>query len=325
MKLSDFDFSLPKSLIAQAPARPRDHARLLVYNRQTSKITDDYFYNLEKYLPPGSTMVLNDTKVEKCRLLIGNTEVFVLESKSTRVVRALVRPGKKFKAGAQLNPEGVGIKVLEVEASGIRLLEFDRPLKDKTLGKFTHTPFPPYIKQNDKLSSQYQTVYAGPPGSKAAPTAGLHFSKKLLSQISANHPVAKITLSVGLGTFMPISQADIVAGKLHHEAVNISAATARSLASAKHITAIGTTTARALETMGWPPRAYKGLTDIFIMPGYKFKVVDALVTNFHLPKSSLLMLVSAHLGSVDKMHRLYEHAIKHQYRFYSFGDAMLIL
>lgn len=329
MNLSDFDFDLPKGLIAQTPARPRNQARLLVYQRQNGKIIDDYFYNLEKHLPFKSTLVLNDSRVEKSRLRFGSTEVFVLETVNPNTLRALVKPGRKFKAGSKLSipldEAELVIETLDVDNEGTRTLRFSLSLDDGRLSRYRLTPFPPYIRQNERLSGQYQTVYAKPLGSKAAPTAGLHFTSEQLKEISQNHPIAKVTLHVGLGTFSPVREKDIKNHKLHSENYSISSHTANLLNTARNITAVGTTSLRVLEAAGPKFKKITGETDIFITPGYKFKSTDALVTNFHLPKSSLMMLVAAFVGSIEEVQRIYQHAISNKYRFYSFGDAMLIL
>lgn len=329
MELSDFDFELPKNLIAQTPARPRNHARLLVYNRKTRAITDDYFYNLGQYLLPGSTIVLNNSKVEKSRLLFPGCEVFVLQTINPTTIKALVRPGRKFKLQQtlQLDLDGVGlaIKTLRIEADGVRWLQLSLPINHRALKKYRHTPFPPYIHARPELSRQYQTVYAQPLGSKAAPTAGLHFTAGQLQQLSKTHPLVRITLHVGLGTFAPIKTGNITQHKLHPETYAVSAQAASELNQAKSITAIGTTSVRVLEAAGPVFAAQDSQTDIFIRPGYDFKATNSLVTNFHLPKSSLLMLVAAFMGSTSEMQRVYRHAINKKYRFYSFGDAMLIL
>jgi S-adenosylmethionine:tRNA ribosyltransferase-isomerase len=328
MDLSAFDFNLPKNLIAQVPARPRDHARLMVYSRASGKIIDDYFYNLGQYLLPDTTLVLNDSKVEKSRLRFGPTEIFIIEILNPQMVRALVRPGKKFLPGKQivlpLENGQLTVKTLGADDSGIRTLQFNLPVEAKSLMPYRLTPFPPYIKQNEKLSSQYQTVYAAPAGSKAAPTAGLHFTKRLLKELHRHHPIVNLTLHIGLGSFAPVKAARIEDHKMHPENYLISAPAAKALNRASSITAVGTTSLRILETVKKPYKATSGSTDIFIKPGYDFAAVDSLLTNFHLPKSTLLMLAAAFIGSVDEMHRVYKHAIDQKYRFYSFGDAMFI-
>lgn len=324
LSLKDFDFVLPESLIAQQPASPRDHARLLVYNRTNKKITDDYFYNLAKYLQKDSTLVLNDSKVEKCRLRFGATEIFITETINPTTVHALVRPGRKFKLGIA-KIEGFKFNVTNIAEDGIRTIQLDRPIDDESFDLFRLTPLPPYITQDENLAAEYQTVYADPLGSKAAPTAGLHFTHSLLSKIEETHPLAKLTLHVGLGTFAPVKADNLNEHIMHAETFGISARTANTLNQASHITAVGTTSVRTLESAKHPFTSESGSTSIFITPDYKFKSVDSLITNFHLPKSTLLMLVAAMIGSVDELHRIYTHAIKENYRFYSFGDAMLIL
>lgn len=330
MKLEDFNFDLPQKLIAQTPASPRNHSKLLVYNRRTKRITDDHFYNLGKYLLPTTTLILNDSKVEKSRLRFGNIEIFVLETINPTTVRALVRPGKKFKKDTtQHLPlfQGLAleIRVLDVDADGVRTLELSLPVDNKSLDEHRLTPLPPYIAQNESLSARYQTVYADPLGSKAAPTAGLHLTPAQLEELAHIHPVAKLTLHIGLGTFAPVKVADIKDHKMHSEEFYISGAAAVILNQATSLTAVGTTSLRTLESAGPHFTATSGSTDIFITPGYKFHSVDSLITNFHLPKSTLLMLVAAFLGSVDEMQRIYRHGIENEYRFYSFGDAMLII
>jgi len=324
VKLSDFDFNLPKNLIAQEPARPRDHARLLVYDRESGHLSDDYFYNLENYLPAKTALVLNDSKVEKCRLKFGSTEVFVLENLDPLTVRALVRPGKKFGLGKTVKlTSSITAEVLAIDDEGVRTLKLSKKITDKGIDAYRLTPFPPYIEQNEQLSDEYQTVYADSVGSKAAPTAGLHFTPAQLAKLSINHDVIKVTLHVGLGTFAPVK--DLNNHKLHEENFFVSAQAARQLNKASRLTAVGTTSLRTLESLRKPFRETSGSTDIFITPGYEFKNVSALVTNFHLPKSTLLMLVAAFVGSTDEVRRIYDYAIDKQYRFYSFGDAMLIL
>ena len=327
--LSDFDYDLPERLIAQQPAHPRDHARLLVYNRADHSITDDHFYNLPDYLAEGSTLVVNNSKVEKCRYLFGNKEVFAVNTVNNRTVEAMVRPGKKFKAGKTVAlTDEISCTVKEILDDGLRILEFDIDLDDARLEPYMHTPFPPYIAQDESLADEYQTVYAKPLGSKAAPTAGLHFTDELLTRIEENgHRREEVTLHVGLGTFAPVKSEDIKEHNMHSEWYAIGEDTARQLSEASHLTAVGTTSVRVLESAVRPGRnfsAERGETDIYITPGYAYKAVDALITNFHLPKSTLLMLVAAFMG-YDEMMRLYQHAIAEEYRFYSFGDGMLIL
>lgn len=327
-QLSDFDYHLPESLIAQQPAQSRDSARLLVYDRASGSITDDYFYNIQQYLPDQTTLVLNNSKVEKCRLLFGNKEVFILDRHDPQTVSAMVRPGKKFKKGRTVTlSDSISAEVLAIEDDGIRRLRLNRDLDESIIDQHRYTPFPPYIEQNESLSEEYQTVFADPTGSKAAPTAGLHFTKNLLSEIKKNHPVVEITLHVGLGTFAPVKTENIEEHNMHSEWFELTETAASELSEARHITAVGTTSVRVLESAANAQRNFspeRDDTEIFIMPGYQFKAVDALITNFHLPKSTLLMLVAAFIG-FDEMKRIYRHAIDKEYRFYSFGDAMLLL
>ena len=324
LKLTDFDFNLPSELIAQRPANPRNHARLLIYERATGKLTDDFFYNLNKFLVPSTTLVLNDSKVEKSRLRFGSSEIFIIETINSTTIKALVRPGKKFKTGKDINLGPLIVTVADIDNEGIRTLHLNLPVDDKALDEYRLTPLPPYIAQDESLSEEYQTVFAKPLGSKAAPTAGLHFTTAQLTELARGHDIVKLTLHVGLGTFAPVKEQDLSAHKMHSEQYFISELAAQKLNNARHITAVGTTSLRTLESLGRPFREASGETDIFIVPGYEFKATDSLITNFHLPKSTLLMLVAAMTGTKE-LHRIYQHAISYKYRFYSFGDAMLIL
>lgn len=329
--LSDFNYHLPEELIAQTPAHPRDHARLLVYNRANGTVTDDFFYNLGNYLPKNSTLVVNNSKVEKCRLLFddGKRELFVTSVRNNNTIEALVRPGKKFKFGKKVElVRGIYAEVTQVADDGLRTMMLSCDLDDPRLTPFKHTPFPPYIAQNESLADEYQTVYAKDLGSKAAPTAGLHFTDELLHSLKTQGiGREEVTLHVGLGTFAPVKTEDIFDHEMHSEWYHISDETASILNETKHITAVGTTSVRVLESVSNDDGYLNsgiGETNIFIAPGYRYKRVNSLITNFHLPKSTLLMLVSAFMG-FKEMKRLYQHAIQKKYRFYSFGDAMLIL
>ena len=329
--LSDFDYHLPEELIAQSPAHPRDHARLLVYNRKTGEITDDVFYNLGNHLPEKTTMVVNNSKVEKCRLMFrdGKMELFVTTVRNNNTVEAMVRPGKKFKLGKTVELEnGLTAEVTHIADDGLRTLILSHDLDAPELEPFKFTPLPPYIKQDESLSDEYQTVYAKDLGSKAAPTAGLHFTEELLEKLNQQGiKKEEVTLHVGLGTFAPVKIENIAEHNMHSEWYHLRDNTAKALNEARHITAVGTTSVRVLESVATKGRNFHpgmGETDIYIMPGYKYKAVDALITNFHLPKSTLLMLVAA-LTGFDEMKRIYAHAIDQRYRFYSFGDAMLII
>ncbi len=329
--LSDFDYHLPEELIAQSPAHPRDHAKLLVYNRETGEIIDDVFYNLGKYLPKQTKLVVNNSKVENCRLMFdeGKRELFVTSVRNNNTIEALVRPGRKFKLGKTVElVDGITAEVTHVAEDGLRTMILNCDLDDPRLEPFKYTPFPPYIEQDESLADEYQTVYAKDLGSKAAPTAGLHFTDELLETLrSQGIEKEEVTLHVGLGTFAPVKVDNILEHDIHSEWYHINDETAAKLNQAEHVTAVGTTSVRVLESVaenGGILNPGFGETNIYITPGYGYKRVDALITNFHLPKSTLLMLVAAFMG-FNEMKRLYEHAIEKKYRFYSFGDAMLIL
>ncbi|MCA9328796.1 tRNA preQ1(34) S-adenosylmethionine ribosyltransferase-isomerase QueA [Candidatus Saccharibacteria bacterium] len=321
------DFELPKGLIAQEPANPRDSARLLVYNRNTQTLTDTVFSELPKFLPKNTTLVLNNSKVEHCRWLFdeGKTELFVLDKLDQYTVRALVRPGKKFKMGKTVQlTEWLRAETTATDDEGIRTLRLNVMHDDARLRAIEHVPLPPYIAQNDTLAEEYQTVYAKPLGSKAAPTAGLHFTEGLLASIGEKHDVLEVTLHVGLGTFASLTDENYATGRLHAEWYKIPESVEMRLQQAQHITTVGTTTTRTLES--WAASGDRmAETDIFIQPGYEFKVVNSIITNFHLPGTSLLLMIEAFVGSESEMQRIYDHAIAQKYRFYSFGDAMLIL
>lgn len=333
--LSDYDYILPEELIAQTPVEPRDHSRLLVYERATGEILHTHFHQIGRHLHPGTRLVLNDTRVEQCRLLFheGRSEVFILEEDpAASRIKALVRPGKRFRAGDshELAP-GLRLTVEEVMEDGRRVIHLHTPLTDPAWSEFRHTPFPPYIKADETLADRYQTVYSNQAGSKAAPTAGLHFTPHLLDGLRAQGVgTSVVTLHVGLGTFAPVKEEDITHHRMHSEWFAVTGTSLSEIGSAPHRTAVGTTSLRVLEslrdlkaTAGTGGHA-SGETDIFITPGYRFRHTESLITNFHLPKSTLLMLVAAMTG-LEEMHRIYAVAIREKYRFYSFGDAMLIL
>ncbi len=335
-----YEFELPEHLIAQAPARPRDHARLLVYRLSDGSIADSVFYKIDEFLHPKTTLVLNNSKVEHCRWLFdeGRTELFVLEKLDTHTVRAMVRPGRKFRLAKEVHlTDWLHVETTALDDKGIRTLKLSVPHDDERLKAHEHVPLPPYIAQNDKLAAEYQTVYAKPAGSLAAPTAGLHFTDALLRTLGQLHKTAEVTLHVGLGTFAKLTDENIRSGRLHEEQYEISTEAADILNQAAHITAVGTTSVRTLESAASGERRFvaeKRPTDIFIRPGDKFAAVDSMITNFHLPSTSLLMLVAAFIAdkrnldeaaAVQELMRLYQHAIDNQYRFYSFGDAMLIV
>lgn len=332
------DFELPSELIAQQPAVPRDHARMLVYDRTSRAITDDYFYNLLSYLPRQTCVVANNSKVEHCRMLFDGAkrEIFVLENANDKTVRALVRPGKVFRLGKTIELTGkITVTVTAIDADGIRTLEFNHPTDHPDLVAAQHVPLPPYITQNDKLAAEYQTIYAEPVGSKAAPTAGLHFTDELKRTVQKERDWAELTLHVGLGTFAPLQDENLKSGRLHEESYSVNADVLKKVDEAKHITAVGTTSVRTIESIykdcSVKPSSktmlddISGSTDIFIQPGYEFKRVNSLITNFHLPGTSLLLLTAAFVGSESELLEIYNHAIAQKYRFYSFGDCMLIV
>lgn len=328
------DFKLPQELIAQEPAHPRDHARLLVYYFKTGKIIDDYFYNIDKYLSKHTTLVVNDSKVEKCRWIFGKIEIFVLEKLNDKTVVALVRPGKKFRIGDKIVlAEDIVAEVTAINNDGHRTLRLNVNTDDPRLINYEHVPLPPYIAQNDKLAEEYQTVFADPLGSKAAPTAGLHFTDELLQKISDEHDIAKVTLHVGLGTFANPTEEQIKNKHLHGETYWVDDENHSKIFGASHVTSVGTTSTRTIESIARTDKKTDS-TSIFIQPGDKFEIVDSLITNFHLPGTSLLMLVAALLAdkkslspqaAEDELMRIYNHAIENKYRFYSFGDAMLLV
>lgn len=331
LTLDDFDYDLPEELIAQKPATPRDHSRLLIYDRSSQKISDDHFYNIGQYLPQETSLVVNNSKVEKCRLLFndGKVEIFVTKAMDDKTVEAMVRPGKKFRPGKNIElTDQLSAETKEVTEDGLRIVKLSHSLDDSAFDSYKYTPFPPYIERDESLANRYQTIYAKDQGSKAAPTAGLHFTPELLDKLE-NHGIKKkeVTLHVGLGTFAPVKTEKIEDHIMHSEWYRITSKQAEALNQSKSITAVGTTSVRVLEsapTENGRFKACSGDTDIFITPGYIFKTIDHLITNFHLPKSTLLMLVAA-FSSLEEVKRIYNHAVKEKYRFYSFGDAMLIL
>jgi len=360
MKTSEFDYQLPKSFIAQNPAEPRDSSRLLVYDTATDKVYHKRFFEVKEFLKKGDVLVLNKSKVVPARIIFKvdgkECEIFLLKKLDESHYRALVRPGKFFEFGAQIDlNENLSFLVKEVPEDGSRVLEFfsfkDHFVIEKELERLGTTPLPPYITASSAKAERYQTVYAEEKGSVAAPTAGLHFTERLLGEISEmGVEVEKLLLHVGQGTFQPVKSEEIEGHKMHSEVFEMSEGVAESLNRAKvegrRIVAVGTTSVRVLEscfdhgqghrqggTSGTSGKfkARSGETEIFIYPGYEWKAVDAMITNFHLPKSSLLMLVASFLEGkgvgepVAKLLELYEIAKKEGYRFFSFGDAMMVV
>jgi len=325
--LEAYGYHLPEELIAQYPARKRDTARLLVIDRRANSIRHDVFSSVGKYVPEHTTFVLNNSKVIPARLLGrrkngGEAEVFLLKELEDGSFEALLRPLKKIRANEPMD-FGHGISAVLVDKEK-RLVRFNKKNILRYLKKAGHIPLPPYIKRSDEASDRvdYQTVYAKRPGSVASPTAGLHFTKPLMTKLkTAGHAFKELTLHINYGTFKPVECADIRKHPMHSEGYRFSAAAYRSLH--RPIAAVGTTSCRVLETIARTGKL-EGETDIFIYPGHQFKMTDILLTNFHLPHSTLLMLVCA-FGGYDLVMRAYKEAIKERYRFYSYGDAMVIL
>lgn len=340
MKTDDFDFELPEELIAQEPVLKRDSSRLMVVDKKTGSISHYVFTDIVDLLNKGDVLVLNDTKVIPARLfgIKENTnahiEVLLLNNIENNIWSCLVKPAKRVKEGTIIS-FGDGLlkaKCLEVDDEGIRKIEFKYDgIFMEILDKLGTMPLPPYIKTKLKDKDRYQTVYAKNIGSAAAPTAGLHFTNELLEKIkNKGIIICYVTLHVGLGTFRPVKVEDVSKHKMHSEYYEMNEGTANTLNKAKEegrrIISVGTTSVRVLETVMNKYNYFckcSGWTDIFIYPGYKFKAIDNLITNFHLPKSTLIMLVSA-LASREIILNAYNEAVKEKYRFFSFGDSMFI-
>lgn len=343
MKKSDFWFDLPENQIAQTPVEPRDHSRLLRLDKSSGEVSHHHFYDIVDMLRPGDLLVVNDSRVLPARLYGckkdtgANVELLLLEQKEQDLWETLVKPGKKCRPGAVLSfgnglLEGIIEETLE---GGNRLIRFSHD-PEKTiyeiLEEIGQMPLPPYITAKLEDKERYQTVYSNELGSAAAPTAGLHFTKELMQRIEEKGvKIAKVTLHVGLGTFRPVKEDEITDHKMHSEHYHLPAETAALINETKanggRVIAVGTTSCRTLETCGqlqeYPLQEADGWTQIFIYPGYKFHVLDALITNFHLPESTLIMLVSA-LAGYDNTMAAYKVAVDEKYRFFSFGDAMFI-
>lgn len=339
MKKSDFYFDLPEELIAQTPLERRDASRLLKLDRQTGAIAHRHFYDLPEYLNAGDCLVLNDSRVLPARLIGnrstgGSVEVVLLRDLGGGKWECLTRPGRKTRPGAELTFGGGALTATVVDAieDGNKILQFHyEGIFLEILEKLGKMPLPPYIKAELEDSERYQTVYSKALGSAAAPTAGLHFTQDLLDKIAAKGVrVCYVTLHVGLGTFRPVKEENIQDHAMHSEFCIVPEETARIINETKanggRIIAVGTTTCRTLESFAEPDgtmQGKSGWTNIFIYPGYQFRCIDALVTNFHLPESTLIMLVSALAGRENILHA-YEVAVAEKYRFFSFGDAMFI-
>ncbi len=337
MQVKDFDYELPKERIAQHPLEPRDHSRLLVVDRATNELEHKHFYDLIDYLNPGDLLVFNDTRVMPARLhghkeTGANVEVFLLSRINASDWEVLVRPGKKLRVGAKIIfSEELECEIMADTDFGGRIARFTYDgIFEEILDKLGETPLPPYITEKLEDKERYQTVYSREEGSAAAPTAGLHFTKELLQKIKDKGiEEVFVTLHVGLGTFRPVSVDDIKDHVMHREFYTVSPEAAEAINRAKdegrRVVAVGTTAIRTVESAAKDGRVVAGgaWTNIFIFPGYEFQIADALVTNFHLPQSTLLMLVSA-ISSRDLMLHAYKVAVEQEYRFFSFGDAMFI-
>ncbi len=340
MKVADFNYDLPKELIAQVPIKNRDESRLMVLNRKTKTIEDKTFKDILNYLNPGDCLVRNNTKVLPARLYGvkeetgANVEFLLLKRIEGDIWEVMVRPGKKLLPGAKVSFENGILKaeVLEKMDEGNRKVKFEYDgIFNEILDKIGLMPLPPYIKERLKDKDRYQTVYAKYEGSSAAPTAGLHFTEELLEKIRQKGvEIANVTLHVGIGTFRPVKEETVEAHDMHSEHFYIKQEDVDKINNTRknggRIIAVGTTSCRVLETIADENGMVKETeadTKIFIYPGYKFKCIDALITNFHLPESTLIMLVSA-LAGKDYIMEAYKHAVEEKYRFFSFGDAMLI-
>lgn len=341
LKKSDFYFDLPQELIAQDPIKDRSASRLLMLNKETGAVEHHIFHEITEYLCPGDCLVLNDTKVIPARLMGvredtgASVEVLLLKRKENDMWETLVKPGKKARPGMRL-VFGDGLlhaEVLEILEEGNRLIRFAyEGIFEEVLDKLGEMPLPPYITHKLEDKNRYQTVYARYEGSAAAPTAGLHFTRQLLDEIEKKGVrIAYVTLHVGLGTFRPVKTDNILEHHMHSEYYQITKEAADQINAAKEsghrVICVGTTSCRTIESAAdenGKLRECCGNTQIFIYPGYRFKVLDALITNFHLPESTLVMLVSA-LAGREKVLHAYEEAVRERYRFFSFGDAMLVI
>ena len=339
MKVSDFDYNLPEELIPQIPIEKRDESRLMILNREKQTIEHKKFADIIDYLNPGDCLVRNNTKVIPARIYGkketgANVEFLLLNNIEGDIWESIVRPGNKLHVGTKvIFGDGLlNAEILEIMPGGTRKVKFEyKGIFNEILDKIGLMPLPPYIHEELKDKDRYQTVYAKYAGSAAAPTAGLHFTEELLKKIEEKGiKIANVTLHVGIGTFRPVKEAEVEKHEMHTEHFYIKAEDANKINEAKkngkRVIAVGTTSCRVLETIADEKgfvKEQEGDTKIFIYPGYKFKILDGLITNFHLPKSTLLMLVSA-LAGKEYILRAYNEAVKEKYRFFSFGDAMFI-
>jgi S-adenosylmethionine:tRNA ribosyltransferase-isomerase len=318
---SDYDYTLPEELIARHPLPHRDGARMLVLHRKTQQIEHRHFRDFPSYLEPENLVVLNNTRVIPARVFSDcrGIELLFLEATDVTTWKCLVKPGRKMRVGHSVSILGIRGTVTEICPEGERLIAFEAPIDLEAAGEI---PLPPYFARSPEPEDleRYQTVFATEKGAVAAPTAGLHFTPELLASI----PHTFVTLHVGVGTFRPVQADDLSQHRMHSERFHVSPEAAAAINAAPKVTAIGTTTTRVLESLGRPLPTGSGETDIFLHPPCKFRVVDHLLTNFHLPKSTLLMLVSAMAGR-EFILEAYRQAVERRYRFYSYGDCMFIL
>jgi S-adenosylmethionine:tRNA ribosyltransferase-isomerase len=325
LDLQSYDYSLPEELIAQHPLRSRDSSRLLLVSRTNRSFADRKFRDLAELLQPGDLLVLNNTKVIPARLASDRGEVLLVRPGEENCWEVMVRPGKKFSPGQMVQfDHGIRAKVVSLTSIG-RMLQFEGNV-DSLIRSSGEMPLPPYIERESDESDRhsYQTIYARYPGSIAAPTAGLHFTCRTFKALKERGvSIMRLLLHVGPGTFQPVKSGDITKHHIHSEFYRCTRRAWEEISRAKRVIAVGTTTTRCLETIA-ATDVLEGYTDLFIYPGYQFRIVQGLITNFHLPKSSLLMLVSA-FGGYELIRQAYLHAVSRQYRFYSYGDAMLIL
>ena len=336
MKLSDFDYELPREFIAQSPLKERDQSKLMVVDRHERAWSHHQFFELPEHLEPGSVLVFNESKVIPARISFdlgnGKAEILLIKPVGQNTWECMVRPGSKFEPDAEIQvDEKLACKVLNITSHGLRTIEFSTEDLNAYLKDRGQTPLPPYIKEKIDDADRYQTIYAKHEGSVAAPTAGFHFTEEVFENLRSRGIETRfLTLHVGLGTFQPVKTEEVEEHKMHSEYFELDEKTARSLNQAKEegrkIIAVGTTSVRVLESCtseNGELEAKTGETDIFIYPGYQWKFVDELITNFHVPKSTLLMLVSA-FADRELILEAYEEAKQQNYRFFSFGDAMYI-
>ncbi|MCL6466396.1 MAG: tRNA preQ1(34) S-adenosylmethionine ribosyltransferase-isomerase QueA [candidate division WOR-3 bacterium] len=340
MRIEQFDYNLPAELIAQTPVEPRDASRLLVLNRKNGAIEEARFNEIGKWLMPGDLLVFNDTRVIPARIFGrllsgGKMEFLLLRKMQSGVWEVLTRPARKARIGTVVDFDGFRAEIIERKPDGIRLVRFEPEPINQLLETRGEVALPPYIKQKYPDPERYQTIFARVPGAVAAPTAGLHFTPELVKSLCAKGlQVAVITLHASLGTFRPVKVSEVEKHRMHPEEFEISEEAAarinQALKEQRRVVCVGTTTVRVLESQAVRDgdkvqvKPGKGETDLYIYPGFEWKVTGALITNFHLPKSTLLLLVSA-FASREMIMKAYEYAIAHRFRFYSFGDAMLII